>query len=57
MTGGDFEANVAQLARENQLMKEAGLLSARAESRPEKKEQKVSEEEDGDSGEENEDDA
>ena len=33
MTGGDFEANVAQLARENQLMKEAGLLSARAESK------------------------
>lgn len=28
MTGGDFESNVAQLARENQLMKSAGLTSA-----------------------------
>lgn len=28
MTGGDFESNVAQLAREIQLMKEAGLLPA-----------------------------
>ncbi len=27
MTGGDFDSNVAQLERENQLMKEAGLLS------------------------------
>lgn len=27
MTGTDFDANVVQLARENQLMKEAGLLS------------------------------
>lgn len=26
MMGGDFESNIAQLARENQLMKEAGLL-------------------------------
>ena len=30
MTGTDFDANVAQLARENQLMKEAGLVSAAA---------------------------
>ncbi len=56
MTGGDFEANVAQLARENQLMEAAGLLSSRAENRPEKKEQEENEEEDQDSGEENEDD-
>lgn len=28
MTGTDFDANVAQLTRENQLMKEAGLTSA-----------------------------
>lgn len=28
MTGGDFDSNVAQLARENELMKEAGLLPA-----------------------------
>lgn len=28
MTGGDFDSNVAQLARENQLMKSAGLLSS-----------------------------
>lgn len=27
MTGGDFDSNVAQLARENQLMRAAGLLS------------------------------
>lgn len=43
MTGGDFEANVAQLARENQLMEAAGLLSSRAESRPEKNSQEESE--------------
>ena len=28
MTGGDFEANVAQLARENDLMKEYGISGA-----------------------------
>ncbi len=28
MTGTDFDANIAQLARENQLMKEAGFVSA-----------------------------
>lgn len=29
MTGGDFDSNVAQLARENQLMEAAGLISSR----------------------------
>ena len=40
MTGGDFEANVAQLARENDLMKEYGISgaapSAPAENKTEK---------------------
>ena len=27
MTGGDFDSNVVQLAREEQMMREAGLLS------------------------------
>ncbi len=39
MTGGDFDSNVAQLARENQLMKEAGLLSSKMESKLKKNEQ------------------
>ena len=34
MMGGDFESNVAQLARERQLMEGAGLLAAEAGSRP-----------------------
>lgn len=34
MTGGDFDSNVAQLARENELMKEAGLLPSMAERQP-----------------------
>ncbi len=43
MTGGDFDSNVAQLAREEQLMKEAGLLS----SAPVKQKEKKKQEEDG----------
>ena len=39
MTGGDFDSNVAQLAREAQLMKEAGLLSSASVRQKEKKEQ------------------
>lgn len=39
MTGGDFEANVAQLARENQLMKEAGILVSGADRRTENNKQ------------------
>lgn len=50
MTGTDFDANVAQLARENQLMKEAGLVSAAAppgsaEENKEKESEKPDEEE------------
>lgn len=46
MTGTDFDANVAQLARENQLMKEAGLVSAAAPpGGEENKNQKESEDE------------
>lgn len=53
MTGTDFDANVAQLARENQLMKEAGLVSAAAppgsaEENREKESEKPNEEEDKD---------
>ena len=53
MTGTDFDANVAQLARENQLMKEAGLVSAAAppgsaEENREKESEKPDEEEDKD---------
>ena len=32
LLGGDFESNVAQLARENQIMKAAGLSSGKASS-------------------------
>ena len=49
MTGTDFDANVAQLARENQLMKEAGLVSAAAPpGGEENKNQKESEKTDED---------
>lgn len=40
MTGGDFDNNIAQLARENQLMKAAGILSSRAEKQPENRDPK-----------------
>lgn len=40
MTGGDFDNNIAQLARENQLMKAAGILSSGAEKRPESRDPK-----------------
>lgn len=33
MTGGDFDSNVAQLARENQLLKEAGIISSKEGSK------------------------
>lgn len=46
MTGGDFEANVAQLERENQLMKEAGLLSPKVENKPKRSEQESAEDDD-----------
>lgn len=44
MTGGDFDSNVMQLARENQLMKTAGLLSSGADRLPEREDQKENEE-------------
>ena len=46
MTGGDFESNVAQLARENQLMKSAGLTAAE-ESREEKQEEREDNKDEG----------
>lgn len=55
MTGGDFNSNVAQLARENQLMKEAGLLpvgfsgSGRSENLKESEEETDGEETDEES--------
>lgn len=48
MTGGDFDANVAQLARENQLMKDAGLLSGAPVAENNKPEMKESEKTDED---------
>lgn len=39
MTGGDFDSNVAQLARENQLMKEAGLMSSGVKNRKKQNDQ------------------
>ena len=37
MTGGDFDSNVAQLAREKQLMEAAGIASSGVEKQPESK--------------------
>lgn len=45
MTGGDFDSNIAQLARENQLMKAAGILSSGAERQPENRDPEENEEE------------
>lgn len=45
MTGGDFDSNIAQLARENQLMKAAGILSSGAEKQPENRDPEENEEE------------
>lgn len=50
MTGGDFESNISQLARENDLMKKAGLPTSAASSGGEKTEKEIE-----DYGEENED--
>ena len=57
MTGGDFDNNIAQLARENQLMKAAGILSSGAEKQPESTdpEEKEEESEEKDSETENDD--
>ena len=38
MSGGDFDSNIAQLARENKLMKAAGLLSGSGTGQESKKE-------------------
>lgn len=48
MTGGDFDSNVAQLARENQMMKEAGLLPSGMEEHPGSRPQDGNKEESGD---------
>lgn len=49
MTGGDFDSNVAQLARENQLLKEAGIISLKEESeKQEEGEDKTNETENND---------
>ena len=37
MTGGDFDSNVAQLAREKQLMEAAGIASSGVQKQPESK--------------------
>lgn len=48
MTGGDFDSNVAQLARENQLMKAAGLLPSGKENIAEQEKDGNGEDEDKD---------
>lgn len=50
MTGGDFDSNVSQLAREQQMMKEAGLLSnsGNINKQPEGKEAEKDEQKDKD---------
>lgn len=59
MTGGDFDSNVAQLAREKQLMEAAGITSSVVEKQPESKnpeeiEKESEEETDGTENEDNE---
>lgn len=56
MTGGDFDSNVAQLARENQLMEAAGLHTARGEGRAEDVSREENEKEDEEEANEPEDD-
>ena len=56
MTGGDFDSNVAQLARENQLMEAAGLHTARGEGRAEDVSREENEKEDEEEADEPEDD-
>ena len=56
MTGGDFDNNIAQLARENQLMKAAGILSSGAEKRAESQDPEGKEEESEEKGSETEND-
>ena len=46
LTGGDFEANIAQLAREGEMMKEAGLVSVQSAETITEKEKKEDGEED-----------
>ncbi len=55
MMGGDFDSNVAQLARENQVMKTAGLLTSGTKKIPENKQPEKSDDESGDKGDETED--
>lgn len=55
MMGGDFDSNVAQLARENQMMKAAGLLASGTKKIPENKQPEKSDDESGDKGDETED--
>ena len=45
MTGGDFESNISQLARENDLMKKAGLSTSTASSGGEKTEKEIEDDE------------
>jgi lambda family phage portal protein len=54
MTGGDFDNNIAQLARENQLMKAAGLLSSGVEKQPEENGKESEEKSDGEENEDSE---
>lgn len=46
MMGGDFDSNVAQLARENQMMKAAGLLASGTKKIPEKSDDESGDEDD-----------
>lgn len=46
MMGGDFDSNVAQLARENQMMKAAGLLASGTNKTPEKSDDESGDEDD-----------
>lgn len=55
MMGGDFDSNVAQLARENQMMKAAGLLASGTKKIPKNKQPEKSDDESGDKGDETED--
>lgn len=55
MMGGDFDSNVTQLARENQMMKAAGLLASGTKKIPENKQPEKSDDESGDKGDETED--
>ena len=57
MMGGDFESNVVQLSRENEMMKAAGLTAGVASRKENEKKEGSEEKEDGEDDEENEGDS